>query len=87
MVPLELKKYQSLYYLNKKYKKMEIKLSKLVMQKSTCNMLVLFDKYVWYKYIFILLFICHVIDVLYFFYIFPIERSMLTKKQNGYLIY
>ena len=50
-------------------------------------MLVLFDKYVWYKYIFILLFIYHVIDVLYFFYIFPIERLMLTKKQNGYLIY
>ena len=38
MVPLELKKYQSLYSVNKKYKKIEIKLSKSVMQNllATC---------------------------------------------------
>ena len=81
IVPQELKNCQSLYSFKKKYKEMETKLSMLVMQNllATCWFYVIIICYNGIKAFFILSFICYIIDVFSFsFMFFPIERSKLT---------
>ena len=56
---------------------MVAKLSMSSYAKPSCNMLVFYDKHVWYWNKNILYF---VIYMLYNRYIFPIERSMLKTK-------
>ena len=58
--------------------------------KSTCKILVFYNKYAWYWNKNIFIFVIYMLYnrcIFFFFYVFPIERSMLTLKQNGLLIY
>ena len=83
IVPQELKNSKSLYSFKKKYKEMETKLSMSAMQNllPICWFHIINMCGTGIKTFFILLFICNVIDVFSFsfiYFLFPIERSMVT---------